>query len=137
MKIGNQLVESKPFLWTTLIWSIVGLLAVLGFTEEPKTAAVWYCGMLTLSLMNLFLLVKFLAVVLVLVSDQVSEKRSMYLIQAAFFGFCKLVVLGTMIALIFKANHAPALPILLGMGAMVVIPLGGGFWWSQKGLSHA
>lgn len=137
MKIGNQTIETKPFIWVALIWSLVGFLAVLGFSEEPKVSALWYFASLSLALLNLFLLVKFLAVVLVLVSDQVSEKRPMYAIQATFWGFSKLTVLGVMIAVVFQAEKAPVMPLLLGMGSMVAIPLIGGFWWSQKGLSHA
>ncbi len=137
MKIGNHDIELKPFVWVAVLWSILGLLLVLGFTDEPKTAALWYSGSLSLALLNLFLLGKFLAVVLVLLSYQVSEKRSMYAIQAAFWGFSKLIVLGVMIALVFHAEKAPMIALLLGMGSMVAIPLIGGFWWSQKGLSHA
>ena len=137
MKIGNQLVESKPFLITALVWAVVGLMIVLGFTAEPKSAALWYAGMLSLAFLNLFLLVKFLAVVLVLVSDQVSEKRPMYAIQAAFWGFSKLIALGTIVALIFRAENASILALLFGLGAMVAVPLIGGFWWSKKGLTHA
>jgi len=131
---GFPELEMKPFLIVLCIWSILGAGVSLFFSGA---GFLWYLAALSLALMNLFFLVKTIAVLVVLVSDHLAEKKLYLGIQALFWASMKLATLGAIILLIYKAQNAPKVPLMMGVGTTVIVPLFGGFLWSQKGLGHA
>lgn len=137
INVGEHSIDLKPFALTTAGWGIFGILIMLGFTPEPYLASAWFCGFFAVAALNLFFLVKTIAMTMHLMSHQGTEKRAASGIQIVFWGVLKLSALGVLIALVLKGENSgkvPMLAILMGLGTAALVPLVGGFIWSKKAL---
>ena len=132
IKIGDQTIDLRPFLVAAVVWagiSVFGIQFVFkGDAAALQTWAIFY----SLSLTDLFFLVKTIAATLLLMSDQGAEKRSAYAIQAIVFGGLKLLCLGMIIIFLWKFPDKSSTGVLIGLSGLIVVPLAGGFWWSQR-----
>lgn len=134
IKIADQTIDLRPFLVAAILWAVASVLGILfvfhGDAAALQTWAIFYC----LSLTDLFFLVKTIAATLLLMSDQGAEKRSAYTIQAIVFGGLKLLCLGMIVIFLWKFPDRSSMGILIGLSGLIVVPLAGGFWWSQNQL---
>jgi hypothetical protein len=132
-------IKIKPFLWIALIWLGFGQILCQTMSQDriqSLASAQWMFIIWALSLLNLGVLAQWMSIVIRWMSSS-QEKRSAYLIQTLFWGVFKLVCLGFFIAILLKGHHIPILGLLLGIGTLGVVPLLGGFFWSQRMLNHA
>jgi hypothetical protein len=131
IKMGNQQVDLRPFLWATLGWAALSV-GILSFRSSSPNAALRSFGIyFGLAATDLFFLVKTVAATLVLMSDQGAKNRTAYAIQAFVYGGLKVLCLGAIGFCLWKIESPTSGGILFGLGTLVAIPLGGGFIWSQ------
>ncbi len=132
--MGGQTIDLRPFVWATGIWAAIsaGILGLIAedFPGALRTWAVFFF----LAVTDLFFLVKTIAALLHLMSHQGAKNRSAYTIQAAVYGGLKLVCLGAIGFLVWKFPNASRSGIFLGLSAIIIVPLAGGFSWSQSQL---
>jgi hypothetical protein len=138
MKIQFQkhTVELRPFVVTAVLWAIACFVLLFTLDPNPNGALPTFFVFYGLALSDLFFLVKTIAATLHLMSDQGAKNRTAYAIQAFIYGGLKLACLGAIGLSLWKFSNASSLGILLGLSALVVIPLAGGFWWSQNELKN-
>ncbi|MBC7384676.1 MAG: hypothetical protein H7301_00760 [Cryobacterium sp.] len=134
IRIGKTVSDLRPFLWTGFVWALVNVGTLVAAGRTSAFAFGTWALFFSLAVMDLFFLVKTIAAVVVLMSDQGAENRTAYALQAITYGSLKLLCLGAIGVFLSKFSNAPSLGILLGLSALMVVPLGGGFWWSQKQL---
>ncbi len=132
IRIGGKPVDLRHFVYATGIWAILSAGLLWFFEKEPIPALRTWAIYFVLVVSDLFFLVKTIAAALHLMSDQGAKNRSAYAIQAAVFGALKLVCLGAIGFVTWKYPNAPRSGIFLGLSAIFVVPLAGGFFWSQQ-----
>jgi hypothetical protein len=130
---GKQL---HLFLYVALGWLICG--ASLSFWLEtqqevpyPGLALGAVVGLWTLSLLDLVALTRLLGVVFKWMSPN-SGNPAVFFIQTLFWGALKLVCLGLFFITLLKGQKIPMHGLLLGMATLGVVPVVGGFIWSQR-----
>ncbi|MFZ9596660.1 MAG: hypothetical protein ACO3A2_11365 [Bdellovibrionia bacterium] len=89
-----------------------------------------------LSLLNLLVLGR-LASLVFKVIDSPPEFNAAYQVQIGVWGCFKLVCLGLFTIVLLKGSPIPLLSVFLGMSTWIVVPLAGGFFWSQRILKNA
>ena len=119
------------------------LLLAIGYgfwRAEPGTAgafATWFVGLWAFCMLDLAFMVKALASVIQLMTETRPDRRGPLIVQTIFWGFLKLACLGAIGFLLVKARGtAPSIALWLGVATIVVVPLGGGFWWSRRQLEE-
>ncbi|MBC7693014.1 MAG: hypothetical protein H7222_14725 [Methylotenera sp.] len=105
--------------------------------EQFLQSLLWMLGLWTLCVLDLVALAKTIAAGIILMSDQAPEKKSALAVQALSWGSLKMIFLGVIGLVLWKASTVPTVALLSGIGTLLIVPLVGGFWWSQKELSHA
>jgi FtsH-binding integral membrane protein len=134
IRMGSLEVDLRPFLWATIAWAVIGA-GVLGFTSSDRNAALQMFALYyILAVTDLFFIVKTVAATLVLMSDQGAKNRTAYAIQAFVYGGLKFLCLGAIGVCLWKIPSRTSGGILFGLSALVVVPLLGGFLWSQQAL---
>jgi hypothetical protein len=132
--LGQHRVDLRPFLWATLGWAILSVAVLLFIADDVgqsmRSLAIYF----TLAGTDLFFLVKIVAALMHLMSDQGAKNRTAYAIQAFVFGGLKLICLGMIGLCLWKLPSTSSGGILFGLGTLVVVPLLGGFLWSQAEL---
>jgi hypothetical protein len=127
----------RPFLWAALAWGMISMpLAFALGGDRPGSAMAWAAGIWALCALDLLALCEVLRRFLGL-SRVSAERRSAHLFQTLFWAGAKVACLGSFAAVLMKADDAPSAGILLGTATLVVVPLAGGFWWSQRELKNA
>ena len=130
----------KPFGFAALVWAVVGFAACKYWSEDASVLQrnlVWHFGLWALCLLDLAALAKTVNGMLIIAagsSGPVAENRGAYVIHTFSWGLIKLVCLGIFALVMIKGRPVPTAGLLLGMGTLVVVPLVGGFFWSQKAL---
>jgi hypothetical protein len=130
--------DTAPFVQAALGWLVVGCVACGLLSADTSAAASSILAMTlfwALCLFSLFALGKALEAIFGL-ADASSEKKGALIIQASTWGILKLVSLGFVIAILVKARQIPLTGLWLGMASFIVIPVVGGFFWSQKVLKN-
>jgi hypothetical protein len=129
--------ESTPFLMVAFVWLAVGAALCARFQHPGLSLALgWLAVLWGLCLFDLYALSRAVGALLGLASVE-GEKRGALIIQASYWGMIKLACLGILGAILLRGHSIPALGLLMGTGTLVVVPLLGGYWWSQKVLRHA
>lgn len=124
------------FLW--LIASEALAVALATSSSQRFLAVQWIFIFWVLSILDLVALAKTLSSVMGLInSSEKSELRATYMVQTLCWGFFKLACLGLFILVLLKGQNIPWIGLLLGMGTLVVVPVMGGFVWSQRALRNA
>lgn len=129
------------FGYVAMAW-LVGSSVVSFFLEAgqesgtPVLALAALVGFWALSVLDLVALTRFLSVIFKWMSPD-AEKRPLFLIQAMFWGLIKVVCLGLFFITLLKGQKIPMHGLLLGMGTLGVVPVVGGFIWSQRILQDA
>ena len=128
-------------------WGIFGSALSMKFSSHPQSALAWMLVLWMLCVLDLIALAKTVAAATILMSDQFPEKKAAFMVQTLVWGTTKFAVLGFLGIVLWKAQAAPKIAVVLGVATLLVVPLIGGFWWSQvelkldpgldKGLSHA
>lgn len=126
----------RPFVGVALIWGAVALILAyrLGL-PAPGAAMAWASGLWALCVLDLWSLAKILHLALGF-SNVPPERKGPYLFQTLFWGAAKVACLGSFTTALIFADGAPSSGILLGTATLVIVPLGGGFWWSQRELKN-
>jgi hypothetical protein len=127
------------FLWASLAWLVLGWVfcAFLGTSRADALASgFWMAIFWGLCVLDLWVLARFMSVAMAWMNAE-PEKRTAYSIQAFCWGLFKLVCLGLFIGVLLKGYEIPTYGLLLGMGTLGVVPLFGGFLWSQRILRNA
>jgi hypothetical protein len=126
-----------PFLKVAALWLISGL-AVSAWTRGSALlgASAWLLLLWAVCLTDLYSLSRAVEALMELVSGT-SENRGALVIQASYWGMIKLICLGILGLTVFYGRSIPSVSLLMGTGTLVVVPLLGGYWWSQKVLRHA
>jgi len=120
--------------------AIAGILCWQLSPEGRSAAAIlWFVGLWLLSVLDIAALGKTLTAVLGLAGGEIQEpeKRAGAAIRAFYWGFVKLACLGFFALALTKAEAAPGIGLLLGLGTLVIVPLAGGVVWSQRILRNA
>ncbi len=136
IQIGTQNVNLRPFIGATIGWAVVCVALIFGLSSDPAAALRGWGVFYFLGVTDLFFLVKTIAAVIVLMSDQGAENRSAYTIQALVFGSLKMLCLAVIAIFLWKFPEAASRGSLLGLSGLIVVPLAGGFWWSQGQLKE-
>jgi hypothetical protein len=134
IQVREQTIDLSPFVKAGVLTLIGSLALLFVFDPAPNGAMQVFFIFFGLAVSDLFFLVKTIAATLHLMSDQGAENRTAYAIQAFVYGGLKLLCLAAIGLFLWKLSDASSLGILLGLSALVAIPLGGGFWWSQSQL---
>lgn len=134
IKIGKQRVNLVPFIWAVGAWGTLGISVLSAFSSDRSDALQAFFIYFSLSILDLFFIVKTVAAILVLMSDQGAKNRTAYAIQAFIFGGLKFICLGVIALCLWKIPSRTSGGLLFGLGALVAIPLLGGFLWSQQEL---
>jgi len=122
-----------------VIWLVLGEILCWVFNFDLEQAFLAYksfLGFWTLSVLDLGILAKFLSSAAHLM-DAEEATRPAYAVQALVWGVGKVVCLGLFVLVLLKGHEIPMHSLLLGMGTLVVVPLAGGFIWSQRILQNA
>lgn len=130
LKLDRQTV--LPFFVVACAWLALGLALCAQF---PGSSIGYAFGSLTLlwavCLLDLYSLARAVGAVLELsVTD--GENRGRFTIQAFYWGLIKLLCLGILGIILFYGRSIPSAAMLIGTGTLVIVPLVGGYWWSQK-----
>jgi hypothetical protein len=136
IRLNHQSIDAAPFLIVALIWGVVSV-GVCGYFGSQGPLNGLGLGLLfwVFTLSNLIFLVKMIEVTMILMSDQLTEKRGFYQIQLLIWVNLKLISFGGLFFLIWKLKNQVILPALFGgVGTLITVPLIGGYWWSRKGL---
>lgn len=120
----------KPFAAAGLFWAALSLATLFVFSAQPQSDIFYFFILFFLVGFDLFFLGKTVAVLSVLLSDQLAEKRMENFLFMALWGSGKMIALCAIVAVIWKMKHIPALPLFLGLGTLVVTPFLGGLGWS-------
>ena len=132
--MGAQKIDLRPFLWAVVSWGILGA-GFLSFVSADRSEALRTFGIyFGLAVIDLFFIVKTVAATLILMSDQGAKNRTAYAIQAFVFGGLKFLCLGMIGFCLWKFPSRTNGGVLFGLSALVVVPLLGGFLWSQQAL---
>ena len=133
-KTPNLNLEIVTFGLVSIVWLVLGevLCQLLNSTSEKVWfASKWLFGIWILCIVDLYVLRMLVwSVLQILGSNQ--EKGVLYVIQTAFWGALKLVCLGLFIIVLLKGQKIPLHSLLLGIGTLGMVPLAGGFLWSQR-----
>lgn len=123
----------RPFLTVACAWLALGLVLCARFPgEESFSHAFGYLGLLWLvCLIDLYSLARAVGAVLEH-STAIPENRGALTIQAFYWGMIKLLCLGILGIILFYGRAIPATSLLVGTGTLVVVPLVGGYRWSQR-----
>ena len=119
-------INYKPFAAAGIFWMILSATTLSIFTSEPRAAILPFFFILLLVCLDLFFLGKTVAVLSVLLSDQLAEKRLEMTLRLALWGVAKMTALAALIAVIWNAKTIPTLSLGLGLGSLIVIPFLGG-----------
>lgn len=126
-----------PFLIVSGAWLILGLGFSAWFSDkQPFQAVAWMTFLWALCLFDLYALSRAVGAALGLAAIT-GEKRGALTIQAFYWGVIKLTCLGILGTILSYGRSIPTSSLLMGSGTLVVVPLLGGYWWSQKVLRHA
>jgi len=134
--LGKQSVDLRTFIWATLGWAAVSVAILFLLSDTPGGALQSFALYFTLAVLDLFFIVKTVAATLVLMSDQGAKNRTAYAIQAFVYGGLKFLCLGMIGFCLWKIPSRTSGGVLLGLSALIVIPLFGGFLWSQQSLKE-
>lgn len=131
----------KPFAWASVAWLSIGAAVALTLSSRdtaPSTLS-WMLALWLLSVLDLAATGKLVGSFLgaAVSGAENSEKTPAYAIQTFVWGVLKLACLGIFGLVLMRGRMIPTPGLLLGLGTLVVVPLVGGFIWSQRELSHA
>jgi hypothetical protein len=127
----KQILQSLCFGGAFFAWGLLS--AALSIYFAPDTIREPLIGFLILWVwcgIDLFVLGKTVARLMALVSSRTPAKNGKVSRGALFWGFLKLLWLGTAIPLMNHVKYLTLTPILLGFGTLVVVPILGG-WLSS------
>jgi hypothetical protein len=130
MTSGSSRKDYLPFFGVALVWVAVGI----GFCSGD--ALKWMLIFWMLCLLDLIALTLLVSAFVSLAAGS-SEKRGARIIQASTWGAIKLACLGIFAAILLQGFTIPSLGLYMGMGTLMIVPLVGGLWWSQRELQHA
>lgn len=128
---------TKPFLIVAGAWLVLGLGLCAGFSAHKTGLALSWMGVLwALCLLDLYALSRAVGATLTMMSGE-GENRGPLVVRALYWGVVKLTCLGILGAALSFGRSIPVIALLMGIGTAVVVPLIGGYGWSQKVLRHA
>ena len=134
IKRNSLNLEMTSFGLVGLVWLVFGEILCHFLTPNTELAWVssrWLLGIWALCIVDLYVLRMLVwSVLQILRSDQ--GNPSLYVIQTAFWGVLKLVCLGLFIIVLLKGQKIPLHSLLMGIGTLGMVPLVGGFLWSQR-----
>ena len=131
--------QLKPFFWCSVAWLAAGGTLSVALPAGALSAAPWFLAFWGLSVLDLLALSRVVQSLLSLVAieEKDLEKRPALIIQSFYWGFLKIGCLGAFGIVLFFSTSISKLSMFLGLGTLVIVPLFGGFLWSQRVLKHA
>jgi hypothetical protein len=127
---------ARPFGWVALAWLALGLLFSFAFGHRELASLGWMFGIWALSVIDLAVLARLLAALGSCMTDESPSRKSAHVFQALFWAGAKVACLGFFLLVLMNARGAPTASLLSGMGTLLVVPLLGGYGWSQSALSE-
>ncbi|MGK5083611.1 hypothetical protein WDW37_09925 [Bdellovibrionota bacterium FG-1] len=131
--------QLQPFIWVGLGWLVLGAVVCFVFSstaQPPIKTFGWMALIWAFCLLDLYALARAVGAVLGL-TTMTGKKRGALVIQASYWGVIKLACLGILGLILLRSSTIPTLGMVLGSSTLIVTPLLGGYWWSQKVLRHA
>ena len=120
----------KPFAVAGLFWAALSMTTLAIFSAQPQKDLFYFFIPFFLVCFDLFFLGKTVAVLSVLLSDQLAEKRLEMTLRLALWGVAKMAALAALVAVIWNGKSIPTFSLGLGLGSLIVIPFLGGLSWS-------
>lgn len=101
-------------------------------------AGLWFAAFWCMSVLDLFLIAKTVESLGQLLTEdgQTPEKKAAWILRASTWGVLKIVCLGLFIFIFVVVTGLPQTSLFLGIGTLVVVPLAGGWLWSQRILKN-
>lgn len=130
-----QLKRLLPFFWVACAW--VGLSTFYVWQTQGGRLALWTLGLAALSLFDLFAMTQAIRAVIQLVSKVDSSESAAWWVQVVAWGSLKLACLFVFGWVLLSAEGVPSSSLFMGLGTLLVVPLAGGLWWSQKEIRYA
>ena len=128
-----------PFALTSLIWGTIAGGLCWQFAPETGARAIsWALGLWIISNLDLLALAQTVRGLLRLASGSDSDaRRPALLVSVMGWGALKLGCLGLFAFVLIRGSLIPSVALMSGLATMIVVPLAGGLWWSQRSLDHA
>jgi hypothetical protein len=125
-----------PFLWTGISWGVAAVIFVAA-SQQALSPVLWVLGLWSLSMLDLLAIAQVIRAAMGWSTLSRPETKAAWAVQTAVWGAIKLACLGAFGFVLLSAREVPSSALLIGMGTLLVVPLGGGLWWSHKELSYA
>jgi hypothetical protein len=124
----TQVQSWTPFLKVGLIWLILGGVLSFVFSKgqgHPWVSLRWMFFLWLLVVVDLIALASFVSAMFdwKAISD---KNQGSLIIRASSWGVIKLACLGLLGMVLYSAKVIPSVPLFLGLGTLVVTPIGGG-----------
>lgn len=129
----SKSVDLRPFLGAVLVWTIIGGGATFAVSEPPSRALGVFGIMGFLAVLDLFFILKTVAAVMLLMSDQGAKNRTGYAIQTMLYGSGKVMCLLLIGLGLWKVPKGMIAGTVLGVSTLVAVPLLGSVFWALAG----
>jgi hypothetical protein len=136
----------SPFVWVAVFWCLFGGAATLYFNSGNWRSLGWFLLGWTLCLGDLLALVRMMDTVMPFLKRGAKNESSpahvgalsIKTVPLMFWGTMKLVFLGLIGWFIWSSKTGmPHSALLMSLATLIVVPLVGGYWWSQRELDYA
>jgi len=130
---------ATPFLVVAIAWLVMGEAVSAWFSAGKMGHSLsWTMVLWALCVLDLYALSRAVGAALAVMSDSdADENRGPLVVRALYWGVLKLTCLGILGLALSYGRSIPVAAMLMGIGTAVVVPLVGGYGWSQKVLRHA
>lgn len=125
---------ARPFGWVGLAWLALGLPLSYRLGHPGTLSLEWMVGLWALAMLDLIVLARLLVALGGWMSDSDANRKSAHVFQALFWAGAKVACLGIFLLTLMNARGAPTASLLLGMATLIVVPIFGGYGWSQNEL---
>jgi len=129
----SKAINLRPFLGALLAWGIIGGGTTFAVSATPSRALGVFGIMGFLGVLDLFFILKTVAAVMHLMSDQGAKNRTGYAIQTLLYGSGKVMCLLLIGLGLWKVPKGMIAGTVLGISTLVAVPLLGSVFWVVTG----
>jgi len=121
--------QFRPFLWSALIWLIIGLVLVslISSPQGRGSAGAWFFLFWLLGVADLSTIA---ALVFSIVYWEGAPDKARLGLRMGLLGILKVALLLIFGGILFLRHGIPTSSLLVGLGTLIVVPIFGGLAWS-------